>query len=305
VRIIQSATPRPLNLLAVGPNGLVAAASGTFGAPGDVEVWDVATGQLTIRLGNDEWLTALALTADGCFVLLSDSVCLRFIELSCGQSVSSTSFPNRNVRFAPSADAARFLVINSRETSGEVACYTMALGGDRRRLWFHAEPLMFGLPAFAPSGCRVAVAALDRNAARPNWSVQVRNADRGDVCATFRLDPASPAWQLAFTADGAKLLVRTDSNVVQVFDAATGAEAGALKHKGRPFVTGIAVHPRGPVACARTDGTVTLWDADAREQRRVLDWKAGRLVSVAFAPDGALAAAGTEDGKVIVWDVDE
>ncbi|QJW97470.1 WD40 repeat domain-containing protein [Frigoriglobus tundricola] len=69
-------------------------------------------------------------------------------------------------------------------------------------------------------------------------------------------------------------------------------------------MTGIAVHPRGPVACARTNGTVTLGDADTREPFRTLDWKAGKLVSVAFAPDGALGAAGTEDGKIIVWDVD-
>jgi WD40 repeat protein len=110
--------------------------------------------------------------------------------------------------------------------------------------------------------------------------------------------------QLAFTADGSKLLARTESRTVQLFDAATGAPAGELVHPGRPYVTAMAVHPRGPVACARTNGTVTFWDADKREQLRTLDWKAGRLVSVAFSPDGALAAAGTEDGKIVVWDVD-
>jgi hypothetical protein len=45
-------------------------------------------------------------------------------------------------------------------------------------------------------------------------------------------------------------------------------------------------------------------DVQKLEPLRTLDWKAGRLVSVAFAPDGALAATGTEDGKVVVWDVD-
>ena len=37
---------------------------------------------------------------------------------------------------------------------------------------------------------------------------------------------------------------------------------------------------------------------------RTLDWKLGKLVSVAFAPDGSIGAAGTEDGKIVVWDVD-
>ena len=67
---------------------------------------------------------------------------------------------------------------------------------------------------------------------------------------------------------------------------------------------GPATPTRGPVACARTSGTVTLWDAERREILRTLDWKAGKLVSVAFSPDGTLAAAGTEAGQVVVWDAD-
>jgi WD40 repeat protein len=105
---------------------------------------------------------------------------------------------------------------------------------------------------------------------------------------------------------------RTDSRTVRIYDAATGSAAGELVHTGRPYVSGIAVHPRGPVACARTDGTVTFWDVEKLEQLRTFDWKGKnapssvqlRLVSVAFSADGALAAAGTEDGKVVVWDVD-
>jgi WD40 repeat protein len=124
------------------------------------------------------------------------------------------------------------------------------------------------------------------------------------VRVTIAHDPASPIRQLAFTANGAALLVRTDSNTVRLFDAATGVPAGALAHRGRSYVSGMAVHPRGPVACARTDGTITFWDAAARAPIRTLDWKAGRLVSVALGPDGALGAAGTEDGKVVVWDVE-
>jgi WD40 repeat protein len=133
--------------------------------------------------------------------------------------------------------------------------------------------------------------------------VQLRDST-GKLLVTIPTDAASPVRQLAFTADGAKLIARTDGRAVQLYDVATGAPAGELVHAGRPFVTGMAVHPRGPVACCRTNGTVCLWDVEKRELLRTFDWKAGRLVSVAFGPDGALAAAGTEDGKVVVWDVD-
>jgi WD40 repeat protein len=160
----------------------------------------------------------------------------------------------------------------------------------------------FDTPAISPDGSLAAYAQRGIPVARQ--VVTMREADTGATRATIPLDPADPVRQLAFTADGSKLLVRTDSRVVQLFDAATGAPAGELANTGRPCVTGIAAHPRGPVACARTNGTVTFWDAERREQLRTLDWQAGKLVSVAFSPDGALAAAGTEDGKLVVWDVD-
>ena len=49
MRIIQSDTPRPLDLIAVGPNGLLAAACGVIGVGGDVEVWTVVTGGVQRR----------------------------------------------------------------------------------------------------------------------------------------------------------------------------------------------------------------------------------------------------------------
>jgi WD40 repeat protein len=43
----------------------------------------------------------------------------------------------------------------------------------------------------------------------------------------------------------------------------------------------------------------TIWNV-----ARTFTWDIGRMRSVAFSPDGALAAAGSDRGKVVVWDVD-
>jgi hypothetical protein len=37
---------------------------------------------------------------------------------------------------------------------------------------------------------------------------------------------------------------------------------------------------------------------------QAFNWEIGRLRSVAFSPDGMLAAAGGDRGKIVVWDVD-
>jgi WD40 repeat protein len=50
---------------------------------------------------------------------------------------------------------------------------------------------------------------------------------------------------------------------------------------------------------------VKFFDAETGELLRKFQWKLGPLRCVAFSPDGTLAAAGSEDGKIVVWDMDE
>jgi len=71
-------------------------------------------------------------------------------------------------------------------------------------------------------------------------------------------------------------------------------------------VTGLAFHPSGRfLATTSGDTTVRLHDRDANwAVVRTFDWKVGGLKSVAFSPDGSLAAAGGAKGQVVLWDVD-
>lgn len=49
---------------------------------------------------------------------------------------------------------------------------------------------------------------------------------------------------------------------------------------------------------------VKLYDGVTLKPLRKFKWNIGPLRSVAFSPDGTLAAAGGDDGKIVVWDVD-
>jgi WD40 repeat protein len=314
MRIIQSDNPRPLNLLAVGPNGLVAAASSTFGVPGNVEVWEAGTGQGVTtfparREPSSLVFDSLAFDPTAArLIVAGDSFGISIISANTGAVLAELeegADPLLHPKFSPFLCGNRLLV-SSDAREGGVGCWEITSPLTFHRLWVDRPPDRWFLAiAVSPDGTSgVTAERSEGNDGRPRLEIVGRDMTTGKVNTRIALDPASPVKQLAFTADGSKLLVRTDSRTVQLFDAATGAPAGELVHPGRPYVTAMAVHPHGPVACARTNGTVTFWDAEKREQLRTLDWKAGRLVSVAFSPDGALAAAGTEDGKIVVWDVD-
>jgi WD40 repeat protein len=83
------------------------------------------------------------------------------------------------------------------------------------------------------------------------------------------------------------------------------APARAVRNDGRKHFTGAAFHPSGRfLAATSNDTTVKLFDADSLEVVKTFTWDIGKLRSIAFSPDGALAAAGSDSGKVVVWDVD-
>ncbi len=308
MRIIQSANPRPLNLLALGPGGLVAAACGAFEVPGAVEEWDIASGSRVEAGRATLGFGSVAFDPSGDHLIFSVAEFgITVVGTGTNQFSRDWVLPFIYPQFALFPDGGRLLVASSLSAVDGIECLKFTQNFEFERLWNNQPrpPHSFHAPAVDPNGMKVATAErYEGNDGRPRQDISLRDADTGKQLVSIPHDAASPVQQLAFTADGAKLLVRTDSRTVPMFDATTGAPAGELSHPGRPYVTGIAVHPRGPVACVRTNGTVTLWDAEKREQLRTLDWKAGKLVSVAFSPDGALGAAGTEDGKVIVWDVD-
>jgi len=69
--------------------------------------------------------------------------------------------------------------------------------------------------------------------------------------------------------------------------------------------TSLAFHPSGRyLAATSNDATVKLYDTSNWALATTYTWDVGRMRSVAFSPDGLLAAAGSDTGRVVVWDVD-
>ena len=78
-----------------------------------------------------------------------------------------------------------------------------------------------------------------------------------------------------------------------------------LKNNGRQSFTSLAFHPSGRyLAATSNDTTVKLYDTATWTVAQTFTWNVGRLRSVAFSPDGSLAAVGNDTGKIVVWDVD-
>jgi WD40 repeat protein len=297
MRVLHAKTPRPLDLLAIGSQGHVAAACSALFVAGDVDVWDLTSGKQ---------VRSLAFVPDGQHLMVSASKPILFVALRDGRITSEVKPDLGFPVVALSADGARLLATEYMNQASEVECWELDSAHHAQRSWKkgYYEFLGFYCPAISPDGSRVAVTERPGLGDHIRTTVRVRDAETGRQLAKIEFDAADDVAQLLFSADSTKLLARSSGRVVKVFDAATGRAVGELVPPGRPYVSGMAVHPNGTVACSRNNGTVCLWNLETRELVRTFDWKLGKLVSVAFSPDGTVGAAGTEDGRVVVWDVD-
>jgi WD40 repeat protein len=119
-----------------------------------------------------------------------------------------------------------------------------------------------------------------------------------------------PAWGESIaspvqSADRRLIAGRRRSSVDVLRTNHLGAEPVTLCNDTPKDFTALAFHPSGRyLAATSNDGTVKLYDTSTWAVAQALDWDIGQLRSVAFSPDGMLAAAGGDKGKIVVWDVD-
>ena len=134
--------------------------------------------------------------------------------------------------------------------------------------------------------------------------VSVRSLKTGELVATARF-PQRETLGLAISPDGERAVVVSEMSLF-VYDPAKLKSAPLkVKNDNRKHFTAVAFHPSGRyLAATSNDATVKLFDTTTWTVAKTYTWDVGRMRSVAFSPDGTLVAAGSDTGKVVVWDVD-
>jgi WD40 repeat protein len=132
----------------------------------------------------------------------------------------------------------------------------------------------------------------------------VRDAASGAVIRDARVK--SESYQNVTASADAGLLASWWEGWVAVFRVEDlNAAPVLIRNDGPKDFTGAAFHPSGRfLAATSNDNTVKLYDTQTWQLAHAFDWDVGRLRSIAFSPDGMLAAAGGDRGKVVVWDFD-
>lgn len=136
-----------------------------------------------------------------------------------------------------------------------------------------------------------------------DYRLLMRDAATGELVGVGNYPPQDSAVPL-FRPDGGQVVAARGMTLL-IWDARRLGKPALVRNDSRRHFTAAAYHPSGRyLFTTSTDATVTVWDTDSWARVKRFDWDIGRLRSVAVSPDGLLAAAGSDRGRVVVWDVD-
>jgi WD40 repeat protein len=186
------------------------------------------------------------------------------------------------------------LVTNQPETT--ISCRPM--NNLRNPLWTIETSRPVAGPLVLPGGANF---VLFERVAPVN--LVTRETATGRILAEIRFPGF--AGTPVLSADGRWLVTRHDNQVVVFHGKNYAGVPIVLENDSRKQFTGLAFHPSGRfLAATSTDATVKLYDTETWKAAQVFTWEIGRMRSIAFSPDGMLAAAGSNKGQIIVWDFD-
>jgi WD40 repeat protein len=132
---------------------------------------------------------------------------------------------------------------------------------------------------------------IDRGNPRPHPSIEWVLARR-----------SAASTKVALSADGS-LAAMSAGHLIRVWRVENGNELATVKYR-TSLPGGFAFSADGRYLGVLFQDSVSLYDTTSWTVAKTYSWKVGKLLSLAFSPDGATAAVGSDKGKVVVFDLE-
>ena len=283
--------------LAFSPNSrILASCGGQYNQPGDVSLWDVASGRLIRSMPAPvQGMGTVDFSPDGKTVLAAGmDRNIRFWDAATGKTSSKFRAGSVRGHWAIYGTDANTIAVSD----GSNLHVVDAARGKTIRTIAKASAC-----AFAPNGEEL-VATSMRDL---NYGARIWNLKTGKLVRALKSDRQRLA-EPAYSKDGRRLAIGcmygTERGTIRLWNVAGGKLLGKLTGHGH-YVKWVAFSPDGKLlASASQGGGVRVWDLGKLKMLRDLPIPMGQVYAAAFSPDGKLIAAGGMGGQIRVWRTD-
>lgn len=185
--------------------------------------------------------------------------------------------------------------------------YSRTAAGKWSRKWLlNNDRTEYGGPMWLFAGDERVVMVRTPLMPPPTPELVVRRVSTGRELA---VSPPITGRVMRITSVGRQLAAIVDQgsadkprSILRIFaDDTVDAGSVELPHRGQ--VTALAADPFSRFLLSASGTKVTAWDPVTWKPLHRFDWKIGKVTCLAVSPDGTIAAAGGDKGKVAVWDV--
>lgn len=157
----------------------------------------------------------------------------------------------------------------------------------------------------APTGDRFAMfTCADIPDAENRWRLEIRDTATSGELAVGSYPYSYAAKPLRFNRSGDQIAGISGMTLL-AWSLPTGGAPRLVQNDNRKHYTALVFHPNGELLFVTSnDKTVHVFDTRTLDRINRYTWQLDELSTVAISPDGTLAAAGSFQGDVVVWDVD-
>ncbi len=303
----------PVRCVAFSPDGrLLASAAGNYGQPGEVKVWDVASGRERFCLrGHKDFVSCLAFSPDGRRLASANGGVFTPGEIKLWDTANGRELlglpahatPVWGLAFSPDGRQLASFGRGVAPTGSVLPCEVKvwdAAGGKQLLCIPGNEAAAVPTASIAVAFSPAAAEPRRRLAFADGPTIRVCDAATGKDLFRLGKHPYL-VNSVVYSPDGRRLASSSNDGVVKVWDADTGRETLAFQQVGG--VVGLAFSPDGRrLAAAAANDSVTVWDVTTGQEAAVLRGHKDGVASVAFSPDGWRLASGSGDGTVKLWD---
>lgn len=131
----------------------------------------------------------------------------------------------------------------------------------------------------------------------------IRNFKTGKKYRTIKTN-TKEVTSIVFGPEEKRLISGSRKGLIEVWNAETGEQIKTLQNKNKP-VRAVDFGPQGKLIAASYPFDVVIWEVSSGKELRKFEGHSLNINSLEFGPEGKLLASGSQDGTVLLWDLEE